>query len=108
MKKKTKWVEGKRLAKKEKNENKICPGRAAKKYNTGYNNGYTQSEKSQNRITEHKKIIDNKKSLWKWDIEKKKLNWKRGKDNVKPEKIFKRYVYLRKIANLCASKKLLK
>ena len=33
-------------------------------------------------------------------LQKKKLNWRRGKDNVKAEKIFKRYVYRRKIANL--------
>ena len=40
------------------------------------------------------------KSLYANEILKKKLNWRRGKDNVKAEKIFKRYVYLRKITNL--------
>ena len=45
--KKKKLVEEKILAKKKKNENEICPGTAAKKYNIGCNNCYTQSEKSQ-------------------------------------------------------------
>ena len=60
---KTKQVEEKILAKKKKNENEICLGRAAKKYIIGYNNGYTQSEKSQNQTTEDQKKADNKKSL---------------------------------------------
>ena len=39
---------------------------------------------------------------------KKKLNWKIRQDNVKGGKIFKRYVYLRKMTNLCANEMLLK
>ena len=46
--KKTKYVEEKILAKKEKNENEICPCAAENKYTTGCNNCYTHSEKSQN------------------------------------------------------------
>ena len=68
---------------------------------------YTQSEKSQNQPTEDQKKIDNKKSLYKQDIAKK-LNWKIGLDNVKGGKIFKRYVYLRKMTNLYANEMLLK
>ena len=33
-----------------------CPGTAAKKYNIGCNNCYTQSEKSQNQTTENQTI----------------------------------------------------
>ena len=39
-------------------------------------------------------------SVYANEILQKKLNCKKWKDNVKAEKIFKRYVYLRKIANL--------
>ena len=53
--KKNKQVEEKILAKKEKNENEICPGTAAKKDTTGCNNCYTQTEKSQNQTTENGK-----------------------------------------------------
>ena len=63
--KKNKQVGEKMLAKKKKNENEICPGRAAKKDNIGCNDCYTQSEKSQNQITENGKKRDNKKSAWK-------------------------------------------
>ena len=59
---------------------------------------YSQSEKFQNQTTENGEKRDNKKSAQKRDIQKQiKL---RGKDNVNTRKIFKRYVYLRKIANL--------
>ena len=60
--KKNKQVEEKILAIKEKNENEICPGTAAKKDTTGCNNYYTQSEKSQNQTTENGKKRENKKS----------------------------------------------
>ena len=105
--KKNKQVEEKILAKKNKNENEICPGTAAKKYNIGCNNCYTQSEKSQNQTTENQKK-QTINCLHANKILKNKLNWKRGKDNVKAEKIFKRYVYLRKITNLFANEMLLK
>ena len=68
--KKNKQVEGKILAKKEKNENEICPCTAAKKDTTGCNNCYTQSEKSQNQTTENGKKRDNKKSAQKGDFQK--------------------------------------
>ena len=61
--KKTKRMEDKRPAKEKKNENEICAGRTAKKYNIGYNSGYTENEKSQNQTTEDQKKVDNKKSL---------------------------------------------
>ena len=61
--KKTKQMEDKRPAKEKKNENEICAGRTAKKYNIGYNSGYTENEKSQNQTTEDQKKVDNKKSL---------------------------------------------
>ena len=53
--KKNKQVEEKILAKKKKSENEICPGTAANKDNTGCNNCYTQSEKSQNQTTQNQK-----------------------------------------------------
>ena len=65
---KNKHVEEKILAKKEKNENEICPGTAENKYTTGCNNCYTQSEKSQNQTTEYQEKTHNKKSLRKRDI----------------------------------------
>ena len=68
-------MEEKRPAKEKKNENEICAGRTAKKYNIGYNSSYTENEKSQNQTTEDQKKVDDKKSLCKRDIEKK-LNWK--------------------------------
>ena len=108
MKKKTKQVEEKVLAKKKKNENEICPGTAAKKCNIGCNNYYNQSEKSQNQTTEHQKKTENKFFLANQILQKKKkLNWNKGKDNVKAEKIFKRYVYLRRITHLCTNEMLL-
>ena len=58
--KKNKQVEEKILA-----EDEICPGTAANKDNTGCNNCYTQSEKSQNQTTQNQKKTDNKKSAWK-------------------------------------------
>ena len=60
---------------------------------------YSQSEKSQNQTTEDQEKTRNKKFA-QTRYCKKKLNCKKWKDNVKAEKIFKRYVYLRKIANL--------
>ena len=68
--KKNKQVEEQIPAKKKKNENEICPGTAAKKDTTGYNNYYTKSEKSQNQTTENGKKRDNKKSARKRDIQK--------------------------------------
>ena len=68
--KKNKQVEEKILAKNEKNENEICPGTAAKKDTTGCNNCYTQREKFQNQTTENGEKTDNKKSVWKRDIQK--------------------------------------
>ena len=93
--KKTKGVEGKRLAKKKKNENEICLSRAAKKYNIGYNNGYTQSEKSPKQTTEDKKTTDNKKSLHKQDIAKK----------IKLEKRERQCKSRKNIQKICVSKK---
>ena len=61
-------MEDKRPAKENKNE--ISPGRTAKKYNIGYNSSYTENEKCQNKTTEDRKKVDNKKSLHK-DIEQK-------------------------------------
>ena len=63
-------MEEKILAKKQKNENEICPGTAAKKDTTGCNNCYTKSEKSQNQTTENGEKRGNKKSAWKRDIQK--------------------------------------
>ena len=60
-----KQVKEKILAKKQKNENEICPCTAAKKDTTGCNNCYTKSEKSQNQTTENGEKRDNKKSSWK-------------------------------------------
>ena len=54
---------------------------------------YTQSEKSQNQTTADQKKRDNKQSLLQMRYCKEKLNWKRGKNNIKAEKIFKRYVH---------------
>ena len=105
--KKNKQVEEKILAKKEKNENEICPGTAAKKDTTGCNNYYTQSAKSQNQTTENGKKRDNKKSAWKCDFQKQ-IKLKERENNVNAGKIFKRYIYLRKIRNLCANEMLLK
>ena len=65
---KNKHVEEKILAKKEKNENEMCPGTAENKYTTGCNNCYTQSEKFQNQTTEYQEKTHNKKSLCKQDI----------------------------------------
>ena len=45
------------------NENVICAGRTAKKYNIGYNSDYTENEKCQNQTTEDWKKVDNKQSL---------------------------------------------
>ena len=64
-------MEEKRPAKEKKNENEICAGKTAKKYNIGYHSSYTENEKSQNQTTEDQKKVDNKKSLRKQDIEKK-------------------------------------
>ena len=71
MKKNHKQVEEKILAKKKKNENEICPGRAAKKYIIGYNNGYTQTEKSRNQTTEDQKKKQTIKGLYANEILKK-------------------------------------
>ena len=96
---KQKQVEKKILAKKEKNENEICPSTEAKKDTTGCNNCYTQSEKSQNQSTENGEKRDNKKSVQKRDIQKQ-IKLKERENNVNAGKILKRYVCLRKIANL--------
>ena len=56
-------MEDKRPAKE--NENVICAGRTAKKYNIGYNSSYTENEKCQNQTAEDRKKVDNKKSLHK-------------------------------------------
>ena len=66
--KKIKQVEEKILA-----ENEICPGTAANKDNTGCNNCYTQSEKSQNQTTQNQKK-ETIKSLHGNDMLKKKLS----------------------------------
>ena len=58
------------------------------------------SEKSQNQTTEDQKKTDNKKSTHTQKILQKKLKWKKRERQCKSRKIFKRYVYLRKIANL--------
>ena len=60
---------------------------------------YSQSEKSQTKLQKMAKK-ETIKSLHRNEIFKNKLSCNRGKDNVNTEKIFKRYVYLRKIANL--------
>ena len=96
--KKTKRVEEKILPKMKKNENEICRGRGAKKY-------ITQSEKSQNQTTEDQKKQAIIKSVYTSEILKKKLNWKRGKDNVKGGKKHKRNVYLMK-ERIIVSKKI--
>ena len=94
--KKNKQVEVKILAK---NENEICPGTASNKDTTGCNNCYTQNEKSQNQTTENDEKTDNKKSAWKRNIQKQ-IKLKDRERHVNAGKIFKRYVYLRKIPNL--------
>ena len=66
-KKKNKQVEEKILAKKKKNENEICPGTAAKKYNIECNNSVKNPKTKLQKI---RKKTDNKKSAHKQDIEK--------------------------------------
>ena len=53
--KKTKRMEEKRPAKEKKNENEICAGRTAKKYNIGYNSGYTENENPKTKLQKIRK-----------------------------------------------------
>ena len=97
--KKYKQVEEKILANKKRNEKEICPDTVANKDHTGCNNFYTQSGKPQNQTTENGKKRDNEKSAWKRDIDKQ-IKLEDRERQCKRRKIFKRCVYLRKIANL--------